>query len=131
MSLVVLMSILLFLQPFLSSLIKIEEKIKKSDYLELQIGKIQMDMDTRGIAFEKIENNRLFYRYYDEKEKEEVQVIYEQYKTMIRKTTSRTGHQPMITGIKSVVFSGDKEMIQLEVVTLEKETYNYFLFPKG
>lgn len=129
-SLVLLMSVLLFLQPFLTSLIKVEEKIKTSDYLELQIGKIQMEIETSGMEFEKIENNRLMYRYDDEVEKEEVIVIFEKYQNMIRKTTSRAGHQPIITGIKSVIFTGDAELIQMEVTTLEEERYSYFLFPE-
>lgn len=124
------MSVMLFLQPFLTSLIKIEEKIKTSDYLELQIGKIQLEIETSGMEFDKIDNNRLLYQFYDEVEKEEVTVIFEKYQNMIRKTTSRTGHQPIIIGIKSVLFTGDNELIQMEVVTLEEERYSYFLFPK-
>ncbi|MDT2746478.1 competence type IV pilus minor pilin ComGF [Vagococcus fluvialis] len=129
-SLVILMSVMLFLQPFLTTLIKVEEKIKTSDYLELQIGKIQLEIETSGMEFDKIDNNRLLYQFYDEVEKEVVTVIFEKYQNMIRKTTSRTGHQPIITGIKSVLFTGDDELIRMEVVTLEEERYSYFLFPK-
>lgn len=121
---------MLFLHPFIRSLIRVEEKIKTSDYLEVQIGKIQLEIETNGMEFDKIDKNRLLYHFYDEVEKEEVTVIFEKYQNMIRKTTSRAGHQPIITGVKSVVFTGDDELIQMEVVTLEEERYSYFLFPK-
>lgn len=128
-SLVILMSLMLFLKPFLISISRTQERIKKSDYLELQIGKIQLEQETKGTEFQKIENNKLIYRFYDEQEHKYVDVIYEQYQNMIRKTTNRAGHQPLITGIKSVVFTGDEELVQMEVITLEEEKHVYFLFP--
>lgn len=121
------MSLLIFLQPFLISLGHIEKQLKASDYQELQIGKIQLENELEGLTFDKIENNKLFF--YEEQEKERVTIIFEQYKNMIRKITSKNGHQPIVMGIDSVCFSGDKEVIKWEVTTLEKERYTYFLFP--
>lgn len=123
-ALVVLMGLLLFLQPFIKNVTLMEEHVKKSAYLEVQIGKIQMELETRWLTFDRIENNRLIYR-----DEEKTQVIFEQYQQMIRKITSKNGHQPIMTNIKSSSFIENDGVIEWEVVTLEGEKYTYFLFP--
>ncbi|MEG0285854.1 MULTISPECIES: competence type IV pilus minor pilin ComGF [Vagococcus] len=128
LALVVLMSLLLFLQPFLNSFMTMEEHLKESNYLEVQIGKIQMENEMEELEFEKIRHNKLVFSELQEKEK--VEVIFEQYEKMIRKTTSKTGHQPIMTEVKKVNFLGDGDMIQMEVTTLEEKRYTYFFFPE-
>ncbi|HCM89508.1 MAG TPA: hypothetical protein DIS85_06400 [Vagococcus sp.] len=122
-SLVVLMGLLLFLQPFLVTLTRIENHLKKNDYLELQIGKIQMEKEMMSTSFIKVDENKI---YYNGKDRETI--IFEQYNQMIRKTSSIHGHQPIITGIKEVLFTDEDGWIRMEVTTLEEENYCYFFF---
>lgn len=117
------MSLLIFLQPFLKTTTNIQKHVKKSDYLEVQTGKIQMEMEIRACDFIKIENNRLYYQ-----NQAEGSIVFEQYKEMIRKTSTKKGHQPIMTGVKEVIFEENNGVVQMEVTTLEEETYLYFLF---
>ena len=119
------MGLLLFLQPFLVTVKEIEKHAKKNDYLEVIIGKSQMEVEMKDLTFEKVEDNTLIFR-----DKKDSRVIYEQYKQMIRKTSSTSGHQPILTGIEKVTFSEADHVIEMEVRTLEKETYLYYFFPK-
>ncbi|WP_255521642.1 ComGF family competence protein [Candidatus Vagococcus giribetii] len=118
------MGLLIFLEPFLKSMTRVESTIKKSDYLEVQIGKIQLDLERRGLVFSEIKGNQLIYK----NDKGE-NVTFEFYQNMIRKRVSGEGHQPIMTGVKSVRYQEINEVIEMEVTTLEKETYCYFLFP--
>lgn len=122
-SLVVLMGLLIFLQPFLKTVVNIQKHVKKSDYLEVQTGKIQMELEIRACDFIDIKDNRLFYQ-----NNAEGDIIFEQYKEMIRKTSTKKGHQPIMTGVKNVIFEENNGIIQMEVTTLEEETYLYFIF---
>ncbi|MGX7023980.1 competence type IV pilus minor pilin ComGF [Vagococcus hydrophili] len=122
-SLVILMGLLLFLNPFLVTITRMENHIKNDDYLELQIGKIQMEKEMMSTSFIKVEENKV---YYDGKDNETI--IFEQYKQMIRKTSSVHGHQPIITGVKDVQFIDEIGWIKMEVITLGEESYCYFFF---
>lgn len=119
------MSLLIFLQPFLVTIKDMERHVKKSDYLEVQTGKIQMEVEFRYLRYEKIEDNRLIFR-----DAENGRVIFEQYQQMIRKTTSKQGHQPIMTGVKQATFTENQRVINLEVRTTEEETYDYYFFPE-
>ncbi|MEG2254960.1 MAG: ComGF family competence protein [Vagococcus sp.] len=115
------MGLLIFLEPFLKSMTRVESTIKKS---EVQIGKIQLDLERRGLVFSEIKGNQLIYK----NDKGEA-VTFDFYQNMIRKRVSGEGHQPIMTGVKSVRYQEINEVIEMEVTTLEKETYRYFLFP--
>lgn len=125
-SLVVLMGLLIFLHPFLSMIQGVDNHIKKDNYMELLIGKIQMESEIKEAKFQKIEDNKLYYKKENKENKETI--IFENYQQMIRKTSSQNGHQPIVMGIKQVIFSEEKELVKMEVTTLEGETYTYFLF---
>lgn len=122
-SLVVLMGLLLFLKPFLSMITQVDKHVTKDNYLELLIGKIQIESEIKEMTFQKIEKNKL---YYVNEDKE--RIVFEQYKQMIRKTSDSKGHQPIVMGVDDVVFSEKKGLVKMEVTTLEGETYSYFLF---
>lgn len=122
-SLVVLMGLLIFLHPFLTMIQAVDKHITKDNYLELSIGKIQMENEIATAKYAKIENNKLYY----EKENEET-IIFEQYKQMIRKTSKKSGHQPIVMGIENVEFFEVDDLVKMEVTTLEGEIYSYFLF---
>lgn len=122
-SLVVLMGLLLFLKPFLSMITQVDKHVTKDNYLELLIGKIQIESEIKEMTFKKIEKNKL---YYVNEDKE--RIVFEQYKQMIRKTSDSKGHQPIVMGVDHVVFSEKKGLVKMEVTTLEGETYSYFLF---
>ena len=122
-SLVVLMGLLLFLKPFLSMITQVDKHVTKDNYLELLIGKIQIESEIKEMTFKKIEKNKL---YYVNEDKE--RIVFEQYKQMIRKTSDLKGHQPIVMGVDHVVFSEKKGLVKMEVTTLEGETYSYFLF---
>lgn len=122
-SLVVLMGLLLFLKPFLSMITQVDNHITKDNYLELLIGKIQIESEIKEMTFQKIENNKLYYLSEDDEK-----IVFEQYKNMIRKTNDSKGHQPIVMGVDIVVFSEEEGLVKMEVTTLEGETYSYFLF---
>lgn len=122
-SLAVLMGLLLFLKPFLSMITQVDKHVTKDNYLELLIGKIQIESEIKEMTFQKIEKNKL---YYVNEDKE--RIVFEQYKQMIRKTSDSKGHQPIVMGVDDVVFSEKKGLVKMEVTTLEGETYSYFLF---
>ncbi len=123
LSLFVLMSLMLFLQPFLVNIQQIQHHITKQDYNEVAIGKIQIEQNLHNETFHKIENNRLFLNREDGG-----YTIFEQYKQMIRKTSDRNGHQPIMMGVEKVLFSEDEQVITMEVWTTETEKYTYLFF---
>lgn len=102
---------------------QVDNHVTKDNYLELLIGKIQMESEIKEMTLQKIENNKLYYINEDDEK-----IIFEQYKNMIRKTSDAKGHQPIVMGIDHVVFSEKNRMVKMEVVTLEGEAYSYFLF---
>lgn len=102
---------------------QVDKHVTKDNYLELLIGKIQIESEIKEMTFQKIEKNKL---YYVNEDKE--RIVFEQYKQMIRKTSDSKGHQPIVMGVDDVVFSEKKGLVKMEVTTLEGETYSYFLF---
>ncbi len=116
------MGLLLFLQPFLKMISSVDNQLKKDNYLELQIGKLQMEHEIKESKFDKIAANKLYYSKEDGEK-----IIFEQYKDMIRKTSNKNGHQPIVMGVKKVYFTELDKVIKMEVTTLEAETYIYYL----
>lgn len=102
---------------------QVDNHVTKDNYLELLIGKIQMESEIKDMTLQKIENNKLYYINEDDEK-----IIFEQYKNMIRKTSDSKGHQPIVMGIDHVLFSEKNRIVKMEVATLEGETYSYFLF---
>lgn len=122
-ALVVLMGLLLYVTPFLKTLNRVMEHGKKSDYMEVQMGVIQIAYEVRESTFDKLKDNKLYFT-----KNEEEKIIIEQYNEMVRKTSNKNGHQPIMTGVNKVIFSDLQGMILMEVETLEEEQYDYFLF---
>jgi len=119
-ALLVLSGLLIFLTPLVKEINKWWEFQAESSYIEMHIGKKQLEYEINSLEFVEIKNNRLIYQ---KKEPDKETVIFEYYEGMLRKTP---GFQPIMTNIQTITFDEKNQVIKMEVVTKNEEEYVYF-----
>lgn len=120
-ALAITMGLLIFTTPFVKEINKWWQFQEDASYIELQIGKKQLEHEISELEFVEVKKNKLVYqRTTADKEK----VIFELYEGMLRKSP---GFQPIITNIKEVYFIEHHQFIEMVITTIKEEDYVYFL----
>ncbi|WP_326716944.1 ComGF family competence protein [Vagococcus jeotgali] len=127
-TLVVTMSLLIFVTPFITLLTQMEALENQKDYVELQIGKRQLDHDIKKMRFKEIKDGKKL-RFFVKPQPNKSDVVeYNHYNDMLRQTP---GHQPLIQEVVDVGFTEYEEMIKMTITLTGGDTFVYFLDKGG
>lgn len=127
LALSVMMSILLFITPLFKQIHVFQSRSKEQAYMELQIGKEQLQYEIDHLYFVAAHPTWLEFRNQKPKDasRDNNEVVrIEKYGKMIRKTP---GHHPIIMNVKKVFFEEIEGVIRMELKTTDEEDYVYFL----
>lgn len=120
-SLFILSLLLLYITPFIKMMVSMDERAKNDTYVELQIGKIQLEREMSALAFVEVKNNKLVFL--DDSGEHPEKYKFEHYKNMIRKTP---GHQPIIMGVQTVRFAEVNQNIRMSIKMTDGRRYTYY-----
>lgn len=118
----IMMGLLIFLTPFIQQINTFWDIQQDGTYLELQIGKKQLEHEIKGLDIVDVQPNKLIYSKMVNNQAE--RVIFDLYEDKLRK---QPGFQPIIVGLKTVEFIEYTNVIQMTIVTVKGESYVYFL----
>ncbi|WP_276330750.1 competence type IV pilus minor pilin ComGF [Vagococcus bubulae] len=115
--------LLLFLTPFIKQVNRLWEYQEDASYLEVQIGKRQLEHEIEALTLLEVKPAALVYKKVVDGKADE-RIVFDMYEDKLRK---KPGFQPIIVGLKSVSFIEFDSLIEMTLVTLEGEEYVYFL----
>lgn len=116
------MGLLLFVTPFIKQVNSIWQIQKDASYLEIQIGKQQLEHEIKELTIVDVQPSQLIYkkRGSDKDDK----IIFDLYKDTLRK---QPGFHPIIVGLKTVNFVEYENLIEMNLITEKGGSYVYFI----
>lgn len=115
--------LLLFLTSFMKQINRLWEYQEDASYLEIQIGKRQLENEIETLTLVEVKPAALVYKKVVDGKADE-RIIFDMYEDKLRK---KPGFQPIIVGLKSVSFIEFDSLIEMTLITLQGEEYVYFL----
>lgn len=118
-----LVGLLLFLMPFIKQINQLWAYQENASYLEIHIGKRQLEHEIESLTLLKVKPTELVYKKAVDGKANE-RIIFDMYEDKLRK---KPGFQPIIVGLKSATFVELDSLIEMTLITLQGERYVYFL----
>lgn len=122
MALSLTMGLLLFVTPFIKQVNGIWQVQKDASYLEIQIGKQQLEYEIKELTLVEVQPSQLIYKKIGADKEDKI--IFDLYKDTLRK---QPGFHPIIVGLKTANFIEHDCMIEMNLETEKGERYVYFL----
>ncbi|MGY3704588.1 hypothetical protein BW731_07775 [Vagococcus martis] len=122
MALSLTMGLLLFVTPFIKQVNGIWQVQKDASYLEIQIGKQQLEYEIKELTLVEVQPSQLIYK--KKGPDKEDKIIFDLYKDTLRK---QPGFHPIIVGLKTANCIEHDHVIEMNLETEKGDSYVYFL----